>query len=217
MTFSLANLRDDVEADLRDSSNATWSADQIDRGISHALARYNAVAPDRRSASLTGISGRTIDLSAAPPAGLGATEWAAFIRVLSVEYPTAEWPASYVRWALVGSDLTLSVSAELDNEAVNIVYDALHTLATTGTVPDRDRQLLAVGAAAAALGQLAAGRAETVTVAGTTQDLLRRLADDREARFADGLRRLRSGVRVNQVFRPAEPYRNRDTVAYPWD
>jgi hypothetical protein len=216
MTFLLTALRDDVEADLRDTGNTTWSTAQVDRAIAQALADYERVAPREMQATLT-VSGRTADLSAAAPAGVGSTDWAAFRRVVAAEYPADQWPPSYVRWSLYGATLTLHVDEALSAADVVLSYETTHTLdGSTGTVPDRDRALLAMGAAGYALRQLAAAKTDAINTGGPAAPAaLEAEAARRLDAFAEGLRRIGARPRTRQLYRPVEPYLSQDVVQFP--
>lgn len=215
--FTSADLRDDVEADLRDSSNATWSTAQIDRAIALALEQYSRASPHQASEDLASQSGRTIDLT-------DLTDYDELVAVRAVEYPAganATYPKSFPRFSVFGSTLSLQVDAALASETVTIYYDRVHFLhastAASSTVPDRDRALLATGAAAFALDQLPAERQATINLQPDNIDDLRRLASDRHAIFTEGLTRLRhrSRNRRRQLFRPYEPAPGQDVVDWP--
>lgn len=216
MTFTLDALRDDVLADLQDTANATWSDAQIERACGQALGRFNEVRPQEKSATLTGISGRTVTLSATAPSGLGATDWAAFVRVVAVEYPLSQWPPTYVRFDVAGAVMTMHVDTALVSDTLTVSYETLHTLtAGAGTVPDLHRELLATGAAGYALRQLPAGRSDTLNTGGTKLlDVASSAAETRLQAFEAGLRRLR-GVRSGTLYRPEDPLLGRDIVRMP--
>jgi hypothetical protein len=218
MTFTLAALRDDVESDLRDDGNAVWSTGQIDRAIALALAEYSAVAPRVADATLT-VSGRSADLSAAAPGGLGSA-FASLVRVLAVEYPDGLYPPAYPRWHTVGPVLHIHADAPLAAETVRVTTLHQHVLhasdAAQSTVPDASRALIAMGAAGHALRQRAATLAADALAIGGS-DATRRLSalgDERLARFHDGLRRLRR-LRSSSLYRPADAGRGRDIVDFP--
>lgn len=215
MTFSLSAIRDDIEADLRDSSNLAWSTAEIDRGIAQALGRYAHAAPREVTATLTDISSRTIDLAEATPSGLG-DDYAALICVEGIEYPTGVWPPTWVRFDAFGTAIVLHADSEPVNADVKLYYVANHTLdADDGTIPDRDRELLAIGAAAYCLRQRTVTVAETLNNAANVAPTLASLARDRMDLFEQGLARLRRRVRQRQRYAPEPPYLNRDTVQGP--
>lgn len=218
MTFTLTALRDDIEEDLRDTGNANWSTAQLDRAIDKALERYTRVRPRQRSSALTGISGRTITLSAAAPAGLGTTDYAALIEVIAVEYRVSQWPPEYVRFNVYGATLQLHVDTELDSEAVTIYWTGQHTLdGSGGTIIDPDRDVLAHGACGYALRQFAIDNSQTVNVQPRLARQMDQLADDYLARFDEDLARIRAsqGVRQVQAYRPDDGTLHQDVVRWP--
>ncbi len=215
MTFILSALRDDVEAELGDSGNLVWTTAEVDAAIARAKERYDTVSPLQQSATLT-VTGRTADLSAAAPTGLGTTAYAALLRVVAAEYPVSQWPPAYVRHEVYGSTLTLHTASALAAASVKVFYEILHTLGATGDIPDRDRQLMVIGGAAYALQYRAQELAETVNTDRSTHATVLRNADARFAAFEEGLKRLGDRVRSRTLYRPEDPYLNsRDVVDFP--
>jgi hypothetical protein len=215
MTFTLTALRTDVAADLRDAT-VIWTTAQLDRAISQALARYARVAPVEVTAALTGISLRTVDLSAATPGGLGATGYAALVRVVAVEYPISQYPPNYVRFDTFGATLSMQTDTVPAAAAVNVFYERGHTLdSSSGTIPDRDRELLATGAAGLALSQYATDAMETVNTQPDLVAKLRAMGAERVGRFDAGLAILAKRVRTYSLYRPNEPFPSRNTVQFP--
>lgn len=218
MTFTITVLRDDIKEDLRDSSNATWTTAQLDRAIDEALRRYTIAAPRPRSSALTGISGRTVTLSAAAPAGLGTTDYAALIRVHAAEYPVGEYPARWARFNVYGATLYLHVDSELASEAVTLYWDGQHTLdGSSGTIPDQHRDILALGSVGYALRQLGQYSTGTVNVSARYATDLRAYADDHLRRFDDALRQVRAqrGPIVRTMYRGQDQLSDSDVVAWP--
>lgn len=219
MTFTLTALRDDVEADLRDATNVQWSTAQVDRAIEQALDRYQRIKPRVASATVTSVDARTITLSAAATDGLGTTEFAALIAVTAVEYPTAQWPPTYVRFDVYGPTLTLHVDAVPVAADVTIYYDATHTLdGSGGTIVDADREILAVGAAAYALLQRANEASNNLNVQTDYDARLSRLSALYMAKFDKSLDELRAAKPLGnrQLYRPDNPARpNKSIVRGP--
>lgn len=61
---TLAQLRDLVELDLDDAGNATWSTDDIDRGIEKALRDYSQVNAQQAVGTVTlAADGREVSIS----------------------------------------------------------------------------------------------------------------------------------------------------------
>jgi len=214
MTFTLTLLRTDVLADLRDAGT-NWSNAQIDRAIGQALGVYNLANPRQVTHALTGISLRTITLSAAAPGGLGATDYAALVNVESVEYPIAEWPPRYVRFSVFGAVLTMDVDAVPVAAAVNVQALLTHSLGATGTIEDADRELMAVGAARYALLQYIGDASESVNLQPGLGGQIRAMAEDRSRMWESGLDRYRRRVRQGRLFAVGEAYWNRDSVRFP--
>lgn len=215
MTFTLTALRTDVAAALRDASNAAWTTAQLDLAIGQARAEYEEFSPRQQQATLTGISSRTIDLSAATPGGLGAAAYAALVRVVAVEYPTGQWPPAYVRWDQFAANLVMHTDAVPSAASVLVSFDTLHTLdGSGGTIPDEHRQLLLAGSVYYALQQYRREAATSVT----TQAQLSMQLDGIAAAYRDtwtaGLKRLRR-LRATQLYRPSDASLQRDVVQFP--
>lgn len=215
MTFTLTALRDDVEADLRDDTNLTWTTAQVDRAIALALELYTRALPQEKTATLT-VTGRSADLSAAAPTGLG-TEWPALVRLIGAEYPIDLYPAALIRTSLHGSTLTFHTDSTLTAAPVRVYYTRLHQLdGAGGTVPDRDRALLALGAGGYALAQRAVplGADALATSGERSVERLRAMAQERIDAFGAQLSRLR-GIRTSLAYRPGEQLANADIVSWP--
>ena len=218
MTFTITVLRTDIADDLRDAGATDWTTAQLDRAIDYALDRYTRVRPRQQVANLTGIASRQITLSAAAPAGLGTLPFAALIAVTAAEYPIGRWPPEFVRFDTYAGTLQLHLDTQPVAAAVNLHYDRLHTLdATSGTLEDRDRDVLAIGAVAYALRQRAIDAAAALNVAPDYDTRLRRLAEEALAHFDAMLERIRSEqpLRQRRAYAPREPLANRDIVRWP--
>ena len=212
MTFTLPDLRADIRADLRDASSADWSDAQLDRAAALALNDLSLADPNQVTSAIT-VTGRTVTLSAAPPAGIGAADAGALIAITAIEYPVDQWPPAYVRWSQFAGVITLHTDAELAAADVKLHYTRTHQLdATSGTVPDPARQPLAIGAAAHALRQLIAERHDTLNVSGNTVDQLASEMADRLAIWIVYLDRFRRRVRQRSIYRPDDPHTARDIV-----
>ena len=215
MTFTLTSIRDEIEVELRDVSNVEWSTAQLDESVKLTLDRYTKVAPRPRSSALTGISGRTVTLSATAPGGLGTTDYAALIKVTSVEYPISQWPPRYVTFDVYADVLRMHVAGELVSEAVNVRFDSLHTLdGSGGTIPDAHRTAFVWGGVAAALRQRAIDATEALAIQPDYDSRLRRLADEYDARFRlalDGIRSER-GIGFGGRYRPDTNYGDSQSI-----
>ena len=153
---TLQNLIDAVEAELGDSGNATWAAADIEQWCRDAIADYSEYFPRILTDGIsTTADDRSYDLNAD------------FIAAVSVEYPTGQEPARYLKrrpyiqpdfwiedgyYDVVGrqddTDLNeLYISTKpAASETITVLYQALHDngMATSGTltVPGRHHHLL---------------------------------------------------------------------------
>jgi len=146
---NLAELRDLVELDLDDSSNAVWSTGDVDRAIARALYEYSQVNPQRAAGTVTlAADGREISISSLT----GLT------RIVRVWHPyTAadpEDPPEWRRWDLWGTTLRIIDGDEpASGEVVRVFYFKEHTInglggASSTTVPAEDERVVVLGAGA---------------------------------------------------------------------
>jgi hypothetical protein len=146
---NLAELRDLVELDLDDSSNAVWSTGDVDRAIARALYEYSQVNPQRTTGTITvSADGREISISSL--AGL--------TRMVRVWHPyTAadpEDPPEWRRWDLWGTTLRVIDGDEpASGEVVRVFYFKEHTInglggASSTTVAAEDERVVVLGAGA---------------------------------------------------------------------
>lgn len=216
MAFTLTDLTTDIKADLRDDTNLVWSTAQLNRAVAHTLSEYTAARPREATATCT-VTGRTIDLSANAPTGLGAATYATLVKVVAAEYPVGEYPPQYVRFDVFGSTLALDTETALAAASVKLYHLLAHTLdAGSGTIPDTDRTLLARGAAGHALRQRAAAiAADGLALGGpAASSNLTALADERLAAFRDALRAT-TAPGTRRLFRPSEYIAASDVVSFP--
>ena len=133
---ALADLRDLVELDLDDSSNAVFSTGDVDRGIERALRDYSVVNPQRVVGTITlAADGREVSLSTLT----GLTQ------VARVWYPYTstdpEDPPEWRRWERWSSTLYILDGDEpASGEVVRVYYHKQHTIdglnsESTTTVP----------------------------------------------------------------------------------
>ena len=164
----LATLRDLVELDLDDSSNAVWATTDIDRAIARALYQYSQVNPQRAVGTITLIAdGREISLSSLT--GL--------MRVVRVWHPyiaaDPEDPPQWRRWDLWGSTLRIIDGDEPANgDVVRVFYFKPQTIddldsATATTVPAEDERVIVLGAGGYAALQKSRG---SIGAAGVSTD-----------------------------------------------
>lgn len=215
MTFTTAAIRADVLLDAQDL-NVLWTNTNLDRAIAQAVDEYSAANPQEKSATLT-VTGRTADLSAVAPTGLGATEWAAFIGVAGVEYPVGTWPVSYLRSTLYGSTLTLHSDTALVAASVKLYYSRTHLVdGSGGTIVDEDRELITLGALGYALRQLPVAKGNAINTGGSAlAENMRKESIARLATFRQRLGKYNRQVRTRDRYRPDDTQLNRDVVRFP--
>ncbi len=191
---TLAELRDTIEADLKDSGNAIWSTAELDHHIRHALRAYSAVDPqrlaavvactvDEREYALSDISGALIDVT---------DVWFPY-DAAAPEYPPRRPP-----WSLLNGALYLeAVLAPEAGESLRVFYTAPHTLsgldsASATTLDAAGEQVVALLAEAYAAFQYGASTINTVTASGWTPRHLREWAADRLALAQQELESIRT-------------------------
>jgi hypothetical protein len=165
---TLTTLRDRVEAMLQDSSNATWSTDDVDEAIRQALHRYQQVAPRETIGTVTlSSAGREIDISSLT----GYLE----IRRVWWDYDSSDpdYPPNWRDFELWPGDLLyINDTAEpASGDKVRVWYTLPHTLngldsETATTFPADHESVLTVGAAGFAALFRAQEVTETVTADG---------------------------------------------------
>ena len=212
--MDLATMRVRVRRDLRDEDpdNERWTDDEIDRHVDRAVRELSLAAPQEANATLATVAGsREIDVSTLTDR----------VSVDAVEFPTGQYPPSYVAFSLWADTLTLLIDrAPSGVESVIVRYSQLHTLdATASTLPAALEDLVATGAAAYAALEWASYATNRVNVGGA--DVWRDYhtwAQDRLAAFNKALakhgreRRLRS----RRLYLPAGgSLGERDTVQPP--
>jgi len=208
--MDLGEMRDLVERDLHDETNAVWSTDEIDRAIQLAVQEFSYALPVEDSTTETSVSSRDIDISAL----------SSRVMVQAVEYPTGNYPKTYVRFAVWGDTLTLLVDTAPDGTSdAEIYYGKLHTLdVSTYNIPSVHEHLIALGAAGFALRQWAAEAINTVNVGGRdVAPSYRRLGAEKLEHFRRELKRLgrQNRVRARQLYRPYYPVVSKSTVVGP--
>lgn len=159
--MDLPTMRARVRRDLRDEDPTTerWSDDEIDRHVGRAVQELSLSAPLESSSTLqTTADSRDLDLSSQSDR----------VTVDAVEYPTGQYPPSYVQYSLWSDTLTLLIDRlPGSGEDVEVRYSRLHTLdATTSTLPEALEDLVAAGAAAYAALEWASYATNRVNVGG---------------------------------------------------
>jgi hypothetical protein len=127
--MDLTMMRNIVRRDLHDedAGNYRWTNDEIDRHIAHAVKDYSYAAPWEQVAVLQTAGGsREIDISSLSDR----------VKIDAVEYPIAQFPPAYRRFAIWDNTLTITGSQEPDGSDIKIYYGKLHTLSpSTSTIP----------------------------------------------------------------------------------
>ena len=141
--MDLPTMRTRVRRDLRDedATNERWSDDELDRHIARAVQELSLAAPVEAAVTLRTVAGSR-DLNVATLTDR--------VSIDAVEYPTGEYPASFVEHSLWGETLTLLVDGVPGTGSDVVVrYSQLHTLdGSSSTLPQALEDVAAGGAAA---------------------------------------------------------------------
>jgi len=211
--MNLSEMRGRLRKDLHDedTANQRWTDGELDRHIQRAVRDLSLSAPLEAKTTLSTTAGSR-DLSIAGLADLVAVE--------AVEYPTGDYPPTYVPYSVWLSTLTMLIdAAPAGVESVNVYYTKLHILdATSSTLPSRFEDVVATGAAAHAALEWASFATNRVNVGG--QDVWRDYltwGQERLAEFESALAEYgrRNAVRVRQLYRPATTPVDQSTVTGP--
>src|SRR3990172_3912986 len=99
---SLATVRGNVRKDLHDEDSAAyrWTDAVLQRHIERALREYSFFAPLEKKSTLSTVAG-TRDIS--------ITSLAPRLRVVAAEWPTGNYPPTFVPFTLWADTLTLDV------------------------------------------------------------------------------------------------------------
>ena len=212
---TLAQLRDRVEADLRDTGNNNWSTDEIDAHLRSALVDYNAVDPRRAQAALDDVADTreySLDtIHASTP----------ILELYDVWWPydssDPAHPPERPRWALIAErTLYLDVDdAPAGEYQLRLFYTTPRTIddldgATGTTLSAEAENLVVLGATAYAGLQYAQSLINTVTASGWTPQQLREWAEVRLAQFRAGLEDVRRRAVLMQDPRVAWAAASRD-------
>jgi hypothetical protein len=211
--MNLSDMRGRLRKDLhdQDAANQRWTDGELDRHIQRAVRDLSLSVSLEAKTTLSTTAGSR-DLSIAGLADLVAVE--------AVEYPTGDYPPTYVPYSVWLSTLTMLIdAAPAGVESVNVYYTKLHTLdATSSTLPSRFEDVVATGAAAYAALEWASFATNRVNVGG--QDVWRDYltwGQERLAEFESALAEYgrRNAVRVRQLYRPATTPVDQSTVTGP--
>lgn len=211
--MNLSDMRARVRKDLHDENAATqrWTDGELDRHIQLAVRDFSLSVPlEAKTTLATTIGSRDVSIA-------GLTD---LVGIEAVEYPTGDYPPSYVPYSVWLSTLTLLVDtapAAVDN--VNVYHTKLHTLdATSSTLPSSFEDVVATGAGAYAALEWSSFATNRVNVGG--QDVWRDYLTWGQDRLADFERELArhsrsNAVRVRALYRPATPPVDQSTVTGP--
>ncbi|MFH1085975.1 MAG: hypothetical protein V1772_09465 [Chloroflexota bacterium] len=179
-----------ILAELSDTANARWAADEITAHLRRALRAYNRADPRRLAATIEGMAGqREYDL---------ATDCPDLVAVLDVWYPydpaDPAWPPERPAWSmLLPGTLALEVADAPSGDAaaqLRVFYAAPHTIedldgAEATTLDGQGEQALILAASAYAAHQYAQALISAVTVsAWTPQQFMAWAAQQRAAYHA---------------------------------
>jgi len=211
--MDMATMRARLRQDLHDedASDYRWTDAELDRHIQHALREFSLACPLEAKATLLATAGSR-ELSLA-----GLTN---VISIEAVEYPTGQYPPSYVRFSVWLDTLTiLTEGAPQAGEAVTVYYTQMHTIdATSSTLPPAFEDVVAAGAAGYAALEWSSFSANRVNAGG--RDVWRvylTWAQERLAQFRRSLARhsRRNAVRARRLYAPAGPPAGQSTVTGP--
>jgi len=206
---SLATLRADVRRDLHDEDAAAyrWTDAEIDRHVKRALREYSLVSPLEQKTGLSTTAGSR-DLS--------IVSLASRIRVIAAEFPTGEYPPSFVPFSVWGDTLTLDLTfAPSGSQSVNVYWHTVHTINGSVTFPSTHDDIIAGGAAGYAALEWASFASNRVNVGGA--DAWGRYMDFANVRleeFRRGLRELPAAntLRTGQFYAPQPAGFHRQTT-----
>ena len=211
--MDLPEMRSRIRTDLHDedATNYRWTDAEIDRHIGRAVRDFSLAVPLEATTTLTTASGSR-DLSIASLGDLVAIE--------AVEYPTGEYPPSYVRYSVWLNTLTMLIEGTPSGgEDVNVYYTTLHTLdVSSSTIPPRFEDVIAGAAGGYAAVEWSSFATNRVNVGG--QDVWRDYLTWGQERLADFQRALakhgrRNAVRVRRLYSPAAAPADQSTVQGP--
>lgn len=189
---TLAQLRDLVELDLDDAGNATWSTDDIDRGIEKALRDYSQVNAQQAVGTVTlAADGREVSISTLTGLTRVVKVWFPYVAADPVH------PPNWVEWSLWGTTLFIMSGDEpKDTEVVRVFYHKEHTIdglngESSTTIPGHDEEVIVIGAGAYCALQLSRTAIEDAGIAADTPDFWLRWALARLDDFNARLRQVR--------------------------
>ena len=119
--MDLVAMRDLVERDLHDETNISWSTNELDRAITRALEEFSYSIPVEDTYDKAALASRDIDISSLSDR----------VMIQAVEYPTGNYPKTYVRFSMWGDTLTLHVATEpAGTDTARTYYGKVNSLIT---------------------------------------------------------------------------------------
>jgi hypothetical protein len=198
---SLATIRANVRNDLHDNDAAAyrWTDAVLQRHIERAVREFSFFAPLEKKNTVVTVSGsRDIDISALVPR----------LRVVAAEWPTGNYPPTYVPIIVWADTLTLDVVAAPSSiQNVSVLWHGVHTINGSTTFPATDDDVIAIGAAGFAALDWASFSMNRVNVGG--QPVWGRYEEFGRKRLEEFFARLKklpqaSRVRGGQLYTPQD-------------
>lgn len=196
--MTLATMRAAVRQDLHDEDAAAyrWTDAVLQRHIEHALRDYSLVSPLEQKSTLSTVAGtRDISIASLTPR----------IRVIAAEWPTGNYPETFVPIRIYGDTLTLDVvGAPSSIQNVNVYWHKGHSINGSTTFPATHDDIIATGAAAYAALDRAVFASDRVNVGGDAWGRYSHFGAERLAKFKQLLRDLPAESRVKsfQLYTP---------------
>lgn len=211
-TTNIVTLRNRLRQELHDEDavDRRWLDAVLDRHLTRAARELSLVLPQEQKSELTTTPGsREVSISSLTD----------LVRVDAVEYPAAQWPPAYIRFAVYKTTLTLlTEGAPASAQAINVYWGALHTLNTSASsLPPSAEDAVVLGAGGYAALEWASFATNRANVAGTAAfDNYQAWGEERLTRFREALRAFGSEARLRNasLYRP-ERGASRSTVQWP--
>ena len=204
MAFTLATLRDEIEKDLKDSANASFSADEVDRAVALALRDFNSTEPNQTIGTISAVDDQH-EYSLASLTGL--------LTITRIIYPyddsDPDYPMVEVTPDIYGGKLIMPAHLSMDDTyKIRVFYTTPHAVnglegASATTILDSDRDLLALGAVAYAAKMYARYSVNRINRSSWTQRQWTDYSALSMDQFRDGLRAMR--LRGLYSTRPSGP------------
>ena len=201
--MNLSDMTALVRQDLHDedATNYRWTNDELSRHIARAVMEFSKDIPLEVKETLT---------TTGSPRSLDISSLTARVCIFAVEWPVEEYPPCYCRFSVFSDTLNLLTDAvPAAGEDVYLYYGRLHALDDEeSTIPSHLENVVAAGAAAFALRQMAAYTLNRVSVGGEkTPQEFRAEADNlydffkKQVKLASYKNRIRTG----RLYIPSRP------------